>query len=239
MSDTWRNSACNLCGSSDWADMGSRIKVLCNQCRSLERTRVFKLFLERAGLPKPGMSVLHLAPEMSMYRFLSDAQLEAYDVVDIAPENFRFANIRRLDLCTDAANLPTNFYDLIIHSHVLEHVPCNVTAVMFHLHRSLKSSGLHLMCLPFLDGAYEEDLSDITPESANKRFGQADHVRRFGKIDVQLTLGMVFRIPKLYSLYEYFTKEKLDECNIPERERSGFTGTSVFPLRKDDLLLVD
>jgi phosphoglycolate phosphatase len=219
--------------------MGRRVKVQCADCRSLERTRVFKLFLDRADLPKAGMSVLHMAPERSLYEFLSGCDLALYDVVDIAPENFRFAEVRKLDLCKDAAGLRSGEYDLIIHSHVMEHVPCNVTAVMYHLHRSLKPGGLHLMCLPFLDGAYEEDLAEIGPDAALKRFGQNDHVRRFGKADVQMTLGMVFRIPERYSLADYFGEDTLDACNIPPREREGFTGTSVFPLGKEDLLLAD
>nr|WP_255732831.1 methyltransferase domain-containing protein [Ruegeria sp. Ofav3-42] len=182
------------------------------------------------------MRVLHLAPEKSLAGILSRENID-YDPIDIEPGNFPFCTVRKFDLCEDAANLPSNHYDLIIHSHVMEHIPCNVTAVLFHLHRALKPSGMHFVCVPFMGGTSAEDLGDISKEDAIAWFGQNDHVRRFGAADVHRNLGMIFNIPTTYSMLNYATVKELDEANIPERERNGFTGSSVFPLKKDDLLL--
>lgn len=228
---------CNICNSSNWGDMGSRKGVRCNSCRSLERTRVMKLFLDKYELPKSGSKILHFAPEKGFLQFLSSVEGVSYRGVDFAPENFNFGNIERFDLCTDAQTLPSNEYDLIVHSHVMEHVPCNITAVLYHLHRALKPGGKHVMCIPFLGESYEEDLKPLTLQEAKKRFGQDDHVRKFGTSDMDRTIGMIFKIPKDYTLYEYFSRNELDKHNIPEEQRNGYTLSSVFMLDKDDLLL--
>jgi len=228
---------CNICGRSSWGDMGKRKNVRCTACGSLERTRVIKLFLARDWTAGPGRRVFHLAPERGLYGYLASLDLKEYRAVDFCPENFRFAEIERFDLCSDGPQLPSNRYDLILHAHVMEHIPCNVTAALAHLHRSLTPDGLHLLCIPFMHGESEEDLSALSPEEAQRRFGQSDHVRKFGKEDLARNLGMAFRLPEPYSLLNYFSADVLRTSNVPEREWHGLNGTSVFPLRKSDYLL--
>lgn len=198
---------------------------------------MIKLFLDHHWKPTSESRVLHFAPERGLYSYFSRLGLKEYRIVDFAPQNFNFAEVEQFDLCTDGPHLPSNRYDLILHSHVMEHIPCNFTAVLLHIHRSLSADGLHLMCVPFMDGHFEEDLAILEPTDAVRRFGQRDHLRKFGKEDVARTLGMIFRIPEPYSLQDYFTIDALDAFNIPERERLGYTGTSVFPLIKDDCIL--
>lgn len=234
---TPQEMVCNVCGLSTWGDMGSRPAARCNSCGSLERTRVTKLFLDKFALPKPGSKILHFAPERGMYSFLSKVEGVQYEPVDFAPENFKLRGVKKFDLCYDAAKLPSNKYDLIIHSHVMEHIPCNVTAVLFHLHRALKPGGKHIMCLPFLGETYGEDLGPLTPKEAQRRFGQDDHVRKFGTEDIQKTIGMIFKIPTTYSLDDYLSREDMDKFNIPNEQRHGFTLSSVFALDKEDILL--
>lgn len=211
--------------------------VRCNSCGSLERTRVIKLFLDKYDLPQSDMKILHFAPERGLYALFSKVKDVSYEPVDFMPENFKLRGIKKFDLCTDAAKLPSNEYDLILHSHVMEHILCNITAVLFHLHRALKPSGKHFMCLPFLGETYAEDLGPLTPKEAEKYFGQNDHVRKFGTQDIQRTIGMVFKIPETYSLNDYLSSEDMDKFNIPERQRDGFTLSSVFVMDKDDILL--
>lgn len=172
--------------------MGARRSVLCVACDSLERTRVMKLFLDHYWKPMSESRVLHFAPEKGIHTYLSTLDLKEYRTVDFMPGNFKFAAVEKFNLCTDGPKLPSNTYDLILHSHVMEHVPCNVTSVLSHIHRSLSVDGLHLMCVPFMDGHSEEDLSPLEPAEAIRRFGQGDHVRKFGKEDVARTLGMIF-----------------------------------------------
>lgn len=196
-----------------------------------------KLILDDLGLPKPGQRVLHIAPERGLGPYIKNLTGDLYEAVDLVPKNFGWVTTKKLDLTTDAAELPSESYDLIIHSHVMEHIPCNITAVLFHLHRALKPTGWHICCIPIVNGAYEVDLRAMDKEQATKRFGQFDHVRRFGADDLNLTLGMIFRLPEQYDLEDRFGTSLLDAHNIPMPARKGWSMHSILAFRKDDLLL--
>jgi len=231
-------STCNICGSRSWGDQGHRIRVRCLSCGSLERTRALKLHLDRLGIPRLNNKVLHIAPERGLSEFFRERVGDGYDPVDIAPEVFDFCNARRFDLCQDAELLPSFSYDLVVHGHVLEHVPCNFTAILFHLHRALKPNGYHVFCIPILRGEYEEDLRVLSQEEACARFGQNDHVRRFGRADLSATLGMVFNGDlESHRIGACFDDNALDAANIPASERDSLNGTTVFVFRKHDIRL--
>lgn len=229
---------CNICGGGDFIPRRDRGPVQCAGCGSNERARLLWLMLQQHDLLRPGLRMLHIAPERAFADRLRAILGEGYDPVDIDPAAFPdIAGIRRLDL-TEAAELPSDAYDIIFHSHVMEHVPCNVTAVLFHLHRALRPGGRHICCIPFERRAhYAEDLGPIPPEAALVRFGQEDHVRRFGSEDAARTLGMIFRLPADYDLTAVLDPTLLAEHNIPERLWRGWSPNSVLALAKDDLLL--
>ena len=230
---------CNVCGGERFADMNGRAKARCESCNSLERTRVLKLFLDAPGTVKPGHRILHLAPERGIYESLSKVSGVDYQLADLHPEGYAFAPVKRFDVALEVEGLPSRHYDVVIHSHVMEHVPCNVTAALFHLHRALADGGTHLFSVPFTGEAYECDLGRISDSERVHRFGQSDHYRHFGVGDVHRTLGMVFRLPQRYELTDYFPVEVLDRHNIPAAARSGFTSHAVFCLKKNDLKLAE
>jgi phosphoglycolate phosphatase len=230
---------CNICGSTSFKDRPYRPSAQCGGCGAMERTRIMKLILEQRGLPRKGDRVLHLAPEGRLSRWISEIAGNGYDPVDLKPEQYKHVNTRKLDLVTDAERLPSRHYDLIVHSHVMEHVPANLTAVLWYLHRALKDDGLHLCCIPVTPRSrYSEDLSPLSPEEATKRFGQSDHVRRFGAEDIGHTLGMVFRLPEHYDIAARFGAERLLSHGIKAHAWRGFTQHTVLELRKDDLKLI-
>ena len=170
----------------------------CEGCGSNERARLLWLMLETHGMLRPDLRVLHIAPERAFAERLHALYGDGYEPVDIDPALYDFApNIRRIDLVEDAAKLPSGQYDLILHSHVMEHIPCNISAILYHLHRSLKAGGKQICCVPIIrDGYYGEDLGPLTAEEGVARYGQDDHVRTFGGQDIQRTLGMIFRLPE-------------------------------------------
>lgn len=229
---------CNICGGSDFIARRDRGAVQCAGCGSNERARLLWLMLERNDLLRPGVRMLHIAPERAFAERLSALLGDGYEPVDIDPAAFPFASgIRRLDLC-EAADLPTGRYDVILHSHVMEHVPCNLTAVLFHLHRALKPEGRQVCCIPFARGEHSaEDLGPLPADVASQRFGQEDHVRRFGGEDVERTLGMIFRLPERYDLTRDIGPELLEKHNIPEKLWRGWSPNSVLVIDKGDLLL--
>lgn len=229
---------CNFCGGTTFENWKDRPNSLCSRCHSQERTRVLRLFLDRLELG-PDSKILHIAPERSLAAYLAErvGNGGGYDAVDINPDRYKFAGARKLDLVVDAEGLPSNYYDLILHVHVMEHLPCNVTSVLFHLHRALKATGVHLCCIPILKGRYAAEFSPMTPERALREFGHKEHVHRFGAEDIQQTLGMVFNLPEEYDLEDHFDSTLLDRFNIPEFARRGWSPHSVLALRKDEIKL--
>ncbi len=230
---------CPICGSARFEGTGSKPHITCAGCGSNVRARLLWMMLEREGLLRPGLRVLHLAPEACFAGRFRELWGEGYDPVDFDPSLFpHVPGIRAMDLVRDAAALPSGQYDLIIHSHVMEHIPGNVTAVLYHLHRALKPEGRQICCIPIIrDGHSAEDLGPLDPADATARFGQDDHVRRFGGLDVQETLGMIFRLPDRYDLTATFDEPTLIRNNIPRVVWQGWCPSSVLVLGKEDLLL--
>ena len=230
---------CNVCGSRELTPRGKRGNMLCGGCGSDGRTRLLWLVLIRHGLLKPGMRLLHIAPERALAARIHAITGDGYEGVDIEPERFDFApNMRRLDLLEDAASLPTGHYDLVMHSHVMEHVRGNVSAILFHLHRALKPEGHQVCCIPIArERHYAEVLGPIPPEEALARFGQEDHVRVFGARDIQSTLGKIFTLPGRYNLLDRYDAETLRRHAIAEVVWHDWSPNSVLVLRKEDLLL--
>lgn len=230
--------ACNFCGSDDLRTFRGRPACRCAQCMSLERTRIAKLVLDGHRL-RPGQRVLHLAPERALSKYLQAAVgPEHYDAIDIDPSRYPWLNVRRVDLVTDAEKLPTEAYDLVLHSHVIEHIPCNITAVLYHLHRSLTNDGLHLFAMP-IDGGrrYSETLAPLEREQALSEYGHPEHVRRFCRADLDRTLGMIFDFPEMPDLEARFGASVLRAAAIPERLWRGWNGSVYFEMRKRDIKL--
>lgn len=217
--------------------MNGRVGVRCASCGSLERTRALKLVLDHLKLPQANSTVLHFAPEAGLARCLSEASPSGYDGVDISPENFPNLKVRKFDIITDCPSLPSNHYDLILHSHVAEHIPCNLAFMFYHFSRALKPSGFHVFCIPIMSGHYDEYFGPLTSDEAVRRFGQNDHVRRFGIDDLHLHLGMIMKLKKQYDLSDYVQDKIMDEYNIPTKERSGLNSSTIFVTRKSDYLL--
>ena len=194
--------------------------------------------LDHLGVVRPGAMVMHLSPEPGLHGFIKTVVGEGYEAFDIDPERYSFAARKRLDLVTQCEGIRSDRYDLVLHSHVMEHLGGNLTAVLYHLHRALKPDGWHVMVLPFMPGHYDEYLGPLDEKKANERFGQHDHVRWFGDKDVFKTLGMIFRLPTHYDLRIAASAEELERASIPRVYWTGFTGSTVLCLRKSDLKLV-
>ncbi len=101
-----------------------------------------------------------------------------YDVPRYSKWKFE---VSQLDACCDLVNLPSASFDLILHNHVLEHLPCSVEAVLAEMTRLLAPGGWHFLSVPFRRAQTEEDLGDLTPEQRIELFGQYDHMRMFGQ----------------------------------------------------------
>jgi phosphoglycolate phosphatase len=226
---------CPICDGIEFVEFRKKPNAQCSGCGSLARHRAAWLFLRDYIKPQPNWHVLHLAPDRSLANYFTRVCPAGYDPADIDPESYDKKigrSVRKLDLITDADTLPTEHYDLVLHSHVIEHVPTNVTLLLMNLHRAVKPGGYHLLAFPVGPGFYHENLDPKMPEEERLRlFKHKHHFRRIGRKDFDVTVGPVLGLKSTYSLADHFSRETLLGANIPE-EVWVCTGSSVFMLRK-------
>lgn len=79
-------------------------------------------------------------------------------------------------------NFEDNFFDVIICSHVLEHIKDDRKAI-HELFRVLKQKGIAFLQVPISKKAKDtfEDFTITSPKEREKYFGQKDHVRIYGQ----------------------------------------------------------
>jgi SAM-dependent methyltransferase len=165
---------CPCCGGSFRRMARRRISGfggLCPRCRSHPRHRAIALLLSRGDLR--GHRLLHFAPEPVFDQVF--ARLPGVDRV--TADLYAPADLR-LDI-TDM-DLPDGSFDLILCSHVLEHVPDDRAAIS-ELRRVLAAGGLCLVLTPYRPHRQTyEDPSITAPLDRMVAFGQQDHVRIYG-----------------------------------------------------------
>jgi SAM-dependent methyltransferase len=214
---------CPLCdrGAIAFLPMGTppRPHVMCPFCGSFERTRMMALALKDRGLPRSGDHVLHVAPDRSLRSMLSALPI-TYVAGDKMEPGYTYpSGTEYLDVT--AIPHPDDHFDLIICSHVLEHVPDDRPA-MRELCRVLKPGGLAILLVPLSNAATtDEDTTVTDPVQRRERFGQFDHVRLYGR--------------------DYF--ERLREAGFivtVERmaERMGYEDMFRFGLKADEELVM-
>jgi SAM-dependent methyltransferase len=145
----------------------------------MERHRSVWLQLDRhPEMLIAGAVVLHVAPERVLgnrLRSIPGADYHGGDLTaEFGPERIDVTDLR----------FPDRSVDILVCNHVLEHVPDDRKA-MVEIHRVLKPGGWALLLVPELEGdsvseTTDEDPSITDPAERLRRFGQDDHVRRYG-----------------------------------------------------------
>lgn len=166
-----------------------RFDALCPHCISLPRTRLLWLAIKRDGLVGPKDDLLHFAPERSLIEHIRKV-----------PGRYRTADlmdpVADLKLNIEQIDLPDNEVDVIICSHVLEHVKDHLAIA--ELYRILKPGGRLLAMVPMVDG-WEQTYENSRPlDRAERRFhyGRTDHFRRYGADFVQRLEVPGFRVER-------------------------------------------
>lgn len=175
----------------------------CPVCHGCDRTRMIMLYLEAvASIGKRRCRILHVAPDFGLYLWLKRQPGVDYTASDIDAARYRhIENIRTADLT--ATPFASDAFDIVICSHVLEHVPDDDSAFREIL-RILAPGGQALLLTPLaLDGGgTDEDPTLADPAERHRRFGQWDHVRLYGRDDF---LARMRRAGFETDLFEPFT----------------------------------
>src|SRR5581483_8605054 len=118
--------------------------AVCPRCRSHSRHRGLALYLADL-IPQlgPRCRVLHFAPELALRRFFAARPGLRYCGVDLGP--------RAAHACADITAIPSRgaAFDLVIASHVIEHVGDDRTALR-ELARVTAPAGRMLIMVPML-----------------------------------------------------------------------------------------
>lgn len=168
---------CPCCGRHFRRFHPSGIDALCLRCSSVERHRLIWLYLKnRTNFFSDNLKVLHFAPEYIFEKTFRSMPTLSYITADLNPDKAMVE--------MDIVNIPCeeNSFDVILCSHVLEHVIDDGKA-MRELFRVLKPGGWTIL-QSYLDSKRDktfEDPSVVTPEDRERLFGQYDHVRIYGR----------------------------------------------------------
>jgi SAM-dependent methyltransferase len=151
----------------------------CADCGASDRERLYALYCRRALAAEPrSRSVLEIAPAKPLTKFLRDlphVTVRTADLFDPLADD-------KVDI-TDMQIYRDNQFDVVLCSHVLEHVPDDGKA-MRELCRVLKPDGWGIAMSPIhlgLTHTYEDPTAVADPDLRWKFFGQDDHVRVYSK----------------------------------------------------------
>ena len=150
---------------------------LCPKCLSLERHRLIWLFLkQKTNFFDASLKVLHIAPEQPFIKRFKALKKLDYTTADLLSPI--------ADVKMDIRQMPfaDNSFDVLMCNHVLEHIDDELKATK-EIYRVLKPGGWAILQVP-LDSKLEETDEDLTitdHKIREKRFGQYDHVRMYGR----------------------------------------------------------
>ncbi len=144
----------------------------------MERQRLLTLYLEQhTRLFSTAVRLLHFAPEQSLHDRFRKARSISYTTCDLrnGPLVDRQIDITNMDL-------PDATFDVIVCSHVLQEVDEDRKALE-ELRRVLRPGGIALLQHPIdpVRPVTYEDRSITEPAERHRAFGQADHVRIYGR----------------------------------------------------------
>jgi SAM-dependent methyltransferase len=224
---------CPICKSGEFLAFNGRDNARCKSCQAMERTRLLWMILEKHGLFRPGLRVMHVAPELPLAKRYAELLDERYFACDVNAARYAstFTTIRPIDLCADLVKLPSRIFDIVIHSHVLEHLRCAPEAVIGEFERLLKPGGHHFLAVPVSGEETREDLSDeLSGAERSMLFGQHDHMRVFGRSDLPRMLDDAWGKRERHHIepIELFGEEELERAAVPKEAWSGISSHTIF-----------
>ncbi|MFN4154887.1 MAG: class I SAM-dependent methyltransferase [Paracoccaceae bacterium] len=168
---------CVVCDGSFGSWLPGPVVGLCPQCGSTTRQKLAAMFIDKAFPAKPSpIRTLVFAPDEGLTARLKRLPQLAITTADLsAPGVDHHWDITAIAAADDA-------FELILCSHVLEHVPDD-RAALSELNRILAPGGTLVIQVPFAreNAETDEDFSEMSDAERIRRFGQADHCRVYGQ----------------------------------------------------------
>lgn len=152
------------------------LEYSCPQCYSSDRDRLYAAYLKKR-INGANYNVLDFAPSPSFKKWMLSHDNINYRTADLMLEGVD----DKVDITNMHIYQDENF-DIIICSHVLEHVEDDQKAVS-ELHRVLKKDGFAMLMVPIML-TLDDTLKKDTIQSVSERwkyYGQDDHVRMYSK----------------------------------------------------------
>lgn len=193
----------------------------CVFCDSDTRQRLaWSFFWQRTKLfDGKQKRMLHVAPEPQFAERLSKLIGHGYVAADLLNPGVDV----RLDITQ--IPFPEDSFDVIVCSHVLEHVP-NDRQAMREFVRVLKPDGWAMIMIPcFPDrGPTFEDFSVTDPAERLRLFMQEDHVRLYGNDFVDRLKESGFKV-QVYHASDFMSPSEITRLNITAHSGDVFLCT--------------
>lgn len=202
-----------------------RSSAQCPKCRSLERHRLVLLYLKyKTNFFTKNLKVLYVAPkEILQTKFKKMSNLDFVSIDLDSPLAMIKMDIMNLQF-------EDNFFNVILCSHVLEHVKEDLVA-MKELFRVLKPNGWAIIQAPidYHRKKTFEDPNVILPRDRRCLFGEENHFRIYGQDYKNRLESAGFKVKaddfvreidkKLINKYSLDEQEKIYYC---EKKNSSF-----------------
>lgn len=200
-------------------EMWNKDTGICPVCSSMDRERLYRVYIEtETDLLSRKYTMLHIAPEANVRDWFNEYKNITYVCGDLEPKDPLMKEIDVTSITYDS-----NTFDVILCSHVLEHVLDDGKA-MRELYRVLKPGGWGIIQVPIVmnvDSIIENELI-VTPQLRKLAFGQEDHVRIYNQSGfIQRLMNAGFKV-ELYNL----------------AEKQGMKSARKFGLSETDMLYI-
>jgi predicted SAM-dependent methyltransferase len=192
------------------------LNYACPVCSSSDRNRLYAIYFERLfskrSINDSNIKLLDIAPDKNFTSWL-----KKYFFVDYRSVDLYMKGVDDKADITDMTIYSSNSFDIVLCSHVLEHIKEDNKALL-EIYRVLKPGGIAIIMVPILL-ALADDLEnpEWTSEADKwKYYGQNDHVRMYSKKGfVNKLLAVNFNVNQLD--INYFGSDKFERCGIHAR----------------------
>ncbi|WP_254522234.1 class I SAM-dependent methyltransferase [Natrinema caseinilyticum] len=217
---------CSICGwkGSRFLPFGveNRPDAKCPHCSSKERHRLIWEYFSQEYMFEGSIDLLYFAPNKALEQRMRNKDSITVTTTDLMQEG---VNVK-----ADITELPFDdiSFDIIICSHVLEHVPSDTIALK-ELYRVLRTGGEAIILVPQnrdRDKTYE-DPSITTEEGREEAFGQSDHVRWYGR-DVQEIISSAGFDVSIIDYIEQLDESYINRHRLRESDKWIHSPTRIF-----------